>query len=145
MGSQRAAWQSAFHAENSSLKGDGYLQTLLDIVKAFEKVGHGHLAREALIYDFPLALLRVVVSQFAGERRIVYNVFFRRLSRPTLPSSRDRVSGQGFSDYPSHLRLTSGPLRGRLSLCVCMSTICHCNVLVRQRSSSSTFSRPLLT
>ena len=49
---------------------------MLDLVKAFKKVGHPHLAHEALVYNFPLALLRVIVSQFAGERRIVYDCIY---------------------------------------------------------------------
>ena len=49
---------------------------LLDLVKAFEKVCHSHLAQEALVYNFPLALLRVIVSQFAGVRRIVYDCVY---------------------------------------------------------------------
>ena len=44
MGAQRAAWQSAFHGEAAALAGDSFAQSLLDLVKAFEKVPHQVLA-----------------------------------------------------------------------------------------------------
>ena len=48
MSSLRAAWQAAFQAELAARKDNSYAQSLLDLVKAFEKVQH-HLVKRAAI------------------------------------------------------------------------------------------------
>ena len=54
MGAQRAAWQCAFRSENASLSSRSFSQSLLDLVKAFEKVPHHVLARSAAKHGYNL-------------------------------------------------------------------------------------------
>ena len=70
MGAQRAAWQCAFRAENAALCKLNYAQALLDLVKAFEKVPHHHLARAARKRGYNLWLLRASIAAYRLPRAI---------------------------------------------------------------------------
>ena len=39
-GAQRAAWAQSFRAEAAALRGQAYAASLLDLVKAFERIPH---------------------------------------------------------------------------------------------------------
>ena len=60
-GADIAAWKQAARAELASTAKwrTGYAQALLDLVKAFERVPHWLLAREARELGFPLWMLRL--------------------------------------------------------------------------------------
>ena len=54
-GADIAAWKQAFRAEASvQVQGGCYLQVLLDLVKAFDRVPYHVLVREAVALGFPL-------------------------------------------------------------------------------------------
>ena len=76
---------------------------LLALVKAFEKVGHGHIHKEALVYQFPLRLLRVLFSLYSLQRRICLNGFF------SVPVSTEFgiVAGSRFGTDLLRLSITS--------------------------------------
>jgi hypothetical protein len=52
--------------------GDTFLSSLalLDLVKAYELVPHHRILEGAILYNFPLGLLRVIFSVFNLERHI---------------------------------------------------------------------------
>ena len=62
MGAQKAAWQSGFRAEAAALNDCCFAQSLLDLVKAFEKIPHHVLARLAVKFKFNLWLLRLSLA-----------------------------------------------------------------------------------
>ena len=79
MGSQRAAWMAAFQAENAALQKDEYLQTLLDIVKAFEKVQHRILLDAAIRHGYNLWILRMSLAAYRCPRAIGNDGFYSRI------------------------------------------------------------------
>ena len=70
MGAQKAAWQSAFRAETAALTRTQYAQTLLDLVKAFEKVPHDVLVRSAVKHGYNLWLLRLSLAGYRLPRSV---------------------------------------------------------------------------
>ena len=78
MGAQRAAWMAAFQAENAALQKDEYLQTLLDIVKAFEKVRHDVLLDAATRHGYCLWTLRMSLAAYRCPRSVGNDGFYSR-------------------------------------------------------------------
>jgi len=74
MGAQRAAWQSTFQAEASALRPNNhYAQTLLDVVKAFEKVRHDLLIDAAWRHGYDMVVLRMCLRAYRAPRTISIN------------------------------------------------------------------------
>ncbi len=67
-GAQVATWRQAARAELAAATGVEYAQTLLDLVKAFERVPHDVLVREALRLNFPLRILRLSLAAYRLAR-----------------------------------------------------------------------------
>ncbi len=68
MSAQRAAWQAAFQAELAARKEDSYAQSLLDLVKAFEKVQHFRVKAAAKKHGYDLTILRLTFSAYRMGR-----------------------------------------------------------------------------
>ncbi len=80
-GAQVAAWQQAFRAEAAAQLDATYVQVLMDMVKAFERVPPAVLAREAAATGFPLQMLRLSVASYSLPRVVgIGGVFSRRIA-----------------------------------------------------------------
>ena len=70
-GADIAAWKQAARAEIADAVDNAcYGQTLLDLVKAFDRVPHHVLVREALALDYCLWILRLALAAYRAVRRI---------------------------------------------------------------------------
>ncbi len=65
---QVATWRQAARAELASAVGVEYAQALLDLVKAFERIPHDVLLREAIRLDFPFWILRLSLATYRLAR-----------------------------------------------------------------------------
>ena len=92
-GAQRAAWQVAFRAEASALVGTHYAQSLLDLVKAFERVPHDLLARAAARHGYNLWLLRLTLAAYRLMRAVGVDGAFSRV----VIATRGLTAGSGFA------------------------------------------------
>ena len=63
-GSEVAAWRQAARAELAALDHKSYAQGLLDLVKAYERIPHWVLLREAERHGYPVWLLRLAVAAY---------------------------------------------------------------------------------
>ena len=87
----RAAWLSAWEAENAG-KGEGaYAQALMDLVKAFESVPHRQLWEAAEKRGYPMATLRLALAAYTMPRSISSDGAFSRL----VTASRGITAGSG--------------------------------------------------
>ena len=79
MGSQRAAWQVAFQAEAAALKSEHYGQSLLDLVKAFEKIPHHEVIAAARKNGYKLSILRFMLAVYRLPRSIGVEGIYSRM------------------------------------------------------------------
>ena len=70
MGAQKAAWIEAFGAEASTAGGLAHTATLMDLVKAFDRIPQGLLVREAVALAYPLKMLRLSIAIYRMNRTI---------------------------------------------------------------------------
>ena len=72
MGADIAVWKQAARAElaAASKNAVAYAQALLDLVKAFDRVPHRLLAREAAALGFPLWLVKLSIATYRLKRII---------------------------------------------------------------------------
>jgi len=70
MGAQRAAWQDAYAAEAAGRRGKAFAHSLLDLVKAFEKVQHHTLVAAAHKHGYNLWLLRLSLRAYRIQRTV---------------------------------------------------------------------------
>ena len=78
MGAQRAAWQVAFQAEAAALRSEHYAQSLVDLVKAFEKVPHHRLAQAARKHGYNLTVLRLTLAAYRLPRSVGISGIYSR-------------------------------------------------------------------
>ena len=71
-GANVAAWKQAFFADPAATMKHSveYVQTLLDLIKAFDKVPRWLLVREAVALGYPLKLLRLSIATYQLKRVI---------------------------------------------------------------------------
>ena len=69
-GAAVAAWKQAAHAELGASVGMEYAIALLDLVKAFERVPHDWLVRQAKRYGYNLYLLRLSLASYCLARTV---------------------------------------------------------------------------
>ena len=69
-GADVAAWKQAARAEHAEAASAHYAQVLLDLVKAFDRVPHHILMREAIRHGYPLRLLRLSLAAYRLGRSI---------------------------------------------------------------------------
>jgi len=92
-GAQRAAWQSAFRAESASLSDDEFVQSLLDLVKAFDNVPHDVIVRAARKHGFCLWVLRLSLAAYRMPRSVGIGGVYSRL----IIATRGIAAGSGFA------------------------------------------------
>jgi hypothetical protein len=63
-----AAWKQAARAEHAAALGVGYAQSLLGLVKAFERIPHALLVRESAALGYPLWLIRLAIATYKLQR-----------------------------------------------------------------------------
>ena len=67
-GATVAAWKQAARAEHAASVRVDYAQTLLDLVKAFERIPHHVLVREVAALGFPMWFIRLAVATYRLPR-----------------------------------------------------------------------------
>ncbi len=82
-GAQVATWRQAARAELASAVGVEYAQTLLDLVKAFERIPHHVLVREAVRLGYPLLILRLSLATYRLARALRVDSFVSSLTWAT--------------------------------------------------------------
>ena len=98
-GAQRAAWLSSLAAEGAHLAKREYAQTLIDLVKAFERIPHTVLIAFAVQWDYCLTTLRLSLAAYRIRRLICIDGVCSRL----LQATRGITAGAGMAT--SELRL----------------------------------------
>ena len=102
MGAQRAAWVAAFSAESAKLEGVEHAQTLIDLVKAFEKIPHHLVVKAARKHGYPLKLLRLSLAAYRLQRSIGIEGKYSRC----ITATRGITAGSGFATSELRLLLT---------------------------------------
>jgi ribonuclease HI len=75
-----AAWKAAMFSELAVTAGAESGETMLDLVKAFERVGWARLAAEGQVHGYPLVLLRASIATYKFNRLVtVAGVFARAI------------------------------------------------------------------
>ena len=92
-GAQMAAWQFAANAEAASYESAVHAAGLLDIEKAFERIPHDILVREARAREYPLRLLKLSLSSYRVARIVGVGGVFSKKIYP----KRGIVAGSGFA------------------------------------------------
>ncbi len=93
MGATRAAWQVAFRAECAARAGKHYAQSLLDLVKAFDKVPHHHVVEAARRHGLNLWVVRMSILTYRMTRFLGIDGVF---SRGVL-ATRSLTAGSSFA------------------------------------------------
>ena len=101
-GAQRAAWAAAFAAEASAAQGKQHLASLLDLVKAFERIPHHLVAAAAARLGYNLVVLRLSLAAYRLARAIGVEGTFSCL----LIATRGLTAGSGFATIELRLLLT---------------------------------------
>ena len=91
MGAQRAAWEAAFVAEHAAAKGMVHVDSVLDLVKAFEMVPHDVLIELAKKWGYPLWLLRLSLAAY----RLARSIGIEGVFSITVVASRGITAGAG--------------------------------------------------
>ena len=91
MSATKAAWLSAWEAEDAAGNGSAYCQALLDLVKAFETVPHDRLWHAASKRGYPMAILRLALKAYAMPRTVGIDGVYSR----TVTASRGITAGSG--------------------------------------------------
>ena len=92
-GAQRAAWVSSLHAELAAMSKRPFAQTLVDLVKAFERVPHHMLVQFAVKWGYNLAVLRLSVAAYRIARAVGIDGVFARL----IVAGRGITAGAGMA------------------------------------------------
>ncbi len=92
-GATVATWRQAARAELAAASNAHYAQALLDVVKAFEKIPHTVLRREAARLRYNLWILRLSLATYRLRRSIRCDGVFSRLLTPL----RGITAGSGFA------------------------------------------------
>eukprot|EP00974_Lingulodinium_polyedra_P053733 5163902-Lingulodinium_polyedra.AAC.1 len=79
MGAQRAVWMIAYRAEASATQGRHYVQSLLDLVKAFERRPHHLIAKAAQRLGYCLITLRLSLAAYRLPRTLGADGTYSRL------------------------------------------------------------------
>ena len=67
-GATVAAWKQAARGERAHLWKTSYGQALLDLVKAFERINHKHLVRQAIKLGYPMWMIRLSIATYRMRR-----------------------------------------------------------------------------
>ena len=101
MGAQRAAWQVSYRAEVAARNRLEYGQTLLDLVKAFEKIPHEHLIAAGKKHGYNGCCLRLALAAYRLVRSIGIDGAYSRTRVAVLGIT----AGSGFATAELRLLL----------------------------------------
>ena len=93
MGAQRAAWMSSYRAEAAAKDGMHFTQSLLDLIKAFERLPHHLIVQAARRLGYCLTTLRLSLASYRLPRALGADGAYSRLVRATLGIT----AGAGFA------------------------------------------------
>ena len=93
MGAQRAAWLMSFRAESAALTRRKFGHTMLDLVKAFEKVPHRMLVAAACKHGYNLWVLQLSLAAYRMPRTVSVGGIFSR----SIVATRGITAGSGFA------------------------------------------------
>ncbi len=93
MGAHVAVWKQAARAELAAVVGTDYAVVLLDLVKAFERVPHEVVLREAIRLGYPLWMLRLSFATYRLGRVLRIGTVVSAV----VQASRGIVAGSGFA------------------------------------------------
>ena len=93
MVAQGAAWTAAFGAEAAATGGLDHGSSLLDLVKAFEKIPHQKILQAAKKHGLNLSLIRMSFAAYRIHRSICTNGIFSA----TVQATRGITAGSGFA------------------------------------------------
>ena len=79
MGAQRAAWQVAFQAEAATFHSTHYASSLLDIIKAYERVPLDKVAAAARKHGYSITVLRLTFAAYNMQRSVGIGKSYSRL------------------------------------------------------------------
>lgn len=102
-GAQRAAWMVAFNAESAARQHMFYAQSLLDLVKAFERLPHHLIVAAARSLNYCMFTLRLSLAAYRLPRALGADGAFSRL----LVASRGITAGAGFATTELRILLHS--------------------------------------
>jgi hypothetical protein len=102
MGAQRAAWEAAFIAELAALRDMVHVDSMLDLVKAFETVPHQKLIDAAERLGYPTKLLRLSLAAYRFQGAVGVEGVFGKLVQAT----RGITAGSGFATTELRVILT---------------------------------------
>ena len=138
-GANVVAWKQAFFAELAATMRHSaeYIQTLMDLVKAFDYVPKWLLVREAIALNYPLKILRLSIATYELNRVIrIGNVVSKTVTAVTGITAGSgfattemrlvliRVVDRALSLYPA---ITPTLFVDDLAAAVCApSQTCHC-------------------
>ena len=100
-GAQRAAWAASFAAEVAAAGAHQHVASLLDLVKAFERIPHHLLARAAARLGYNLVILRLSLAAYRLSRAIGVEGTFSIL----LVATRGITAGSSFATTELRLLL----------------------------------------
>ena len=92
-GAQRAAWLSSLNAECAALCKREFAQTLVDLVKAFERIPHQVLIQFAIRWNYCLTVLRLSLAAYRIARLICIDGVCSRL----VVATRGITAGAGMA------------------------------------------------
>ena len=79
---ESAAWRQGFLAEAAMISNACFAEILLDLIKAFDFIGHAHLIRLAALCGYPMKFLRLSIASYLLPRTIAHGGVYSRLIFP---------------------------------------------------------------
>ena len=102
MGAEVAAWKQSARAELAIGDGKHFAQGLLDLVKAYERIPHWVLLREAIRHGYPIWLLQLSVAVYRLLRVIRVDEAVCAEQESTRPNSSGQAAEQQLHTANSH-------------------------------------------
>ena len=100
-GADIAAWRQLLRAEAAMLQRTQYGHLLFDLVKAFERIRHWLLVREAHELGYPMWLIRLSIATYRMPRVIRIGSVVSH----TVVATRGIIAGSGTADCEMRLAL----------------------------------------
>ena len=102
-GASVAAWKQAARAEWANSSDLDYISTLLDLVKAFERVPHDWLVHHAIALNYPIRILKLSVKAYLLGRVIIVD----GVASPLIWAERGITAGSVFATIELRVLLIS--------------------------------------
>lgn len=116
-GATVAAWKQAARAELAASIGLDYGQALLDLVKAFERIPHWLLVREARRLNYPLWLIRLALATYRLQRVLRVGQALSKAPRACLNIIIKMIPIQIINDLLHRIHIASPTTKPQTSAC----------------------------